>query len=371
MSLNRIRAFITTPHNILALYTFLLAMLLTLLPVGSMKDSLPGPICMIFRQLPSLLSFLSINVIMLHLFIPKGNDTEVLRETALFVGIPAGYIAALQLIPATGWMQLVSLAIAAPLLVYVISTVNGILSLLRNVVIAVVGGVAATVLILLIAPQLGGTNLIYVLMGITTTVCFFASIYVSKKVSKRDDRPESITDVDEVDRAVEETQCENVDGSESEECGQPRQSVPDHLPAQYMSHIVEQYRLWIEMSDRDYQRLLTTRWYFLTTYFILTSSILIAVASGITDFGAFIAIGMLIVGAILSSMWCALARSCIKRKQAKDCTILQLEQHLPQVDRRPEPTGKNELWIPVIFLVLWLCLTLAIHSQSIPFSKDF
>ena len=363
---NGLKSYITTPHNILALYTFLLAMLLTLLLLGSMKVSLPGPVCIIFRQLPSLLSFLSINVIMLHLFIPKGIDTDVLKETALFVGIPAGYIAAMQLIPAEGWMQLISLAIALPLLVYVISTVDGILSLLKNVVIAVAGGVAATVLILLIAPQLEGTIWIYGWMIITTVACFAASKFVLDKVSRRGGRPKSATNVDEEDRAVDEIPSDNVDSSESEEAGHSGQSVPNQLPAEYLSHIMGQYRLWVEMSDRDYQRLATTRWYFLTTYLILTSLVVVALTSEIIDVGAFSTIGMLIVGAILSSMWYKLAQSCIKRKHAKDYTALQLEQNLPPTARKPEPAAKSDLWFPWIFFALWSILAAASLLLDLP-----
>lgn len=363
---NGLKSYLTAPHNILAFYTFALAMLLALYFVGSVLDFLPDSFDQYIAELPGLFSFLSITVIMLHLFLPKGANAEALREAALFVGIPAGYISAVILIPANGWMQIISLLIAIPLLAYVISTVNGILSMLKNIAFAVFGGLVAAVLIILLAPQWEGTIWMTGSMVITTVFCFVASASLFHLIRNRDNKQESTSEVDKESSAVEEAQSENVDCPESEPAGSSSQSGPEQPPEQYLPHIMGQYRLWVGMYDKDSQRLLTTHWYFLATYLILTSLVVIALTSGIVDFGASLFIGIPILGAILSYMWFTLAQSCIKRKQARLHTILELEQHLPRMAHEPEPTASGELWFPWILFAFWLLLAAAVLIPDVP-----
>ena len=118
----------------------------------------------------------------------------------------------------------------------------------------------------------------------------------------------------------------------------------------YKDHILEQYKIYIEMSDRISQRRLTTN-----TFFISANTFLITMVTIFSDFDFTVFRLTAIMGIILSFAWYFLLNSYRQMNSSKFKVIHEMEDLLPLSIYKEEwnklEHGKNKkLYWPVSHL---------------------
>ena len=149
----------------------------------------------------------------------------------------------------------------------------------------------------------------------------------------------------------------------------------------YKDHILEQYKLCVEMADRVSSRRNTTNDFFLTLNSILITAI--GVLSHVGFGHAIFNVGWMIVasiaGIIFCGCWVATINSYRALNSAKFKVINSIEQRLPIAAFETEwkwclnPEGKApkytrltnvDSWVPTIFMFLYIALiVLAISTR--------
>ncbi len=137
-------------------------------------------------------------------------------------------------------------------------------------------------------------------------------------------------------------------------------------------HIMDQYRLFVELMDRVTQRRLNTN-----TFFLTANTALIAALSGLSTRGILSEQNYIIIyglaalaGVLLCVEWRGIIESYTQLNQGKFAIILQIERLLPLSMFKAEwqalgdgknkklyrPITKTERWIPIIFMFLYIAL---------------
>lgn len=145
----------------------------------------------------------------------------------------------------------------------------------------------------------------------------------------------------------------------------PVPEAPEY-PAQekYQAHLLEQYKLYVEMTDRVSQRRLTTNSYFLSINTALLAFIGYTTAKGRSD--SLWLIG--VAGIVLSLLWFYIVTSYRDLNTAKFKIIHEIEKRLPlslyaaewnamgrgQVPKLYRPLSHIERLVPWIFVVLYI-----------------
>lgn len=149
--------------------------------------------------------------------------------------------------------------------------------------------------------------------------------------------------------------------------------TPDRYGEKYPDHLLEQYKLYVEMADRISQRRDQSNKFYATVYSALAAVLLLAVRFDLSDSAsaiAFLAVG--IVGTALSIIWRLNIESYRAINSAKFDVIHEIETKLPfpgykrewdilqTADRKPkyrQLTGIEQK-IPLVFLALSLALVI-------------
>jgi hypothetical protein len=153
----------------------------------------------------------------------------------------------------------------------------------------------------------------------------------------------------------------------------------------FYKHIMEQYKLFVELMDRVTQRRLNTN-----TFFLTANTALIAALSGLSttrilsEQNYIIIYGLAAVaGVLLCVEWRGIIKSYTQLNQGKFAIILQVESRLPLSMFKAEwkalgdgknkklynPITKTERLIPIIFMFLYIALpvsSILIFSGLIP-----
>lgn len=133
----------------------------------------------------------------------------------------------------------------------------------------------------------------------------------------------------------------------------------------FRMHILEQYKLYVEMADRISQRRMATN-----NFFVSLNTILFGVISLLKSENSWINIGCGMVGIVLSISWYYLLKSYRQLNSGKFKVIHELENMLPTspYDIEWEKIGRGEnkklYWplshletaLPTLFLVLYISI---------------
>lgn len=151
---------------------------------------------------------------------------------------------------------------------------------------------------------------------------------------------------------------------------------PEEYGQNYSAHILEQYKLYVEMADRVSQRRDQSNRFYVTIVSALAAIVVVIARFGVPADGAngalsdigFLAIGLF--GLALSGVWWLNIRSYRTLNSAKFEIINRIEKHLPfagyseewQILRPPEgrkpylQLTRVEQFVPIIFMALFALL---------------
>lgn len=146
---------------------------------------------------------------------------------------------------------------------------------------------------------------------------------------------------------------------------------------QKTEHIIEQYKIFVEMADRVSQRRITSNTFFLTLNTLIMTAFAIAYDRGVTLTNSVTLIIPAIAVIVLCVIWARVIRSYHQLNSVKYRIIAEYERQLPsrpydyewqllQEDRYKTFTGLEER-IPYLFAILYFVGTIAIIvSVGIP-----
>ena len=147
--------------------------------------------------------------------------------------------------------------------------------------------------------------------------------------------------------------------------------TPERYGEQYPDHLLEQYKLYVEMADRISQRRDQSNKFYATVYSALAAVLLLAVRFDLSDSASaivFLAVG--IVGTALAFIWWINIQSYRAINSAKFDVIHEIETKLPfpgykrewEILQTPDRKHKYrqltgiEQYVPTVFLLLSLAL---------------
>ena len=147
--------------------------------------------------------------------------------------------------------------------------------------------------------------------------------------------------------------------------------TPDQYGEKYPEHLLEQYKLYVEMADRISQRRDQSNKFYATVYSALAAVLLLTARFDLSDSAltiVFLAVGT--VGAALAFIWWLNIKSYRAINSAKFDLIHEMEIKLPfpvykkewellqTSDRKPKYRQLTEIeqYVPAVFLLLSLAL---------------
>ena len=150
---------------------------------------------------------------------------------------------------------------------------------------------------------------------------------------------------------------------------------PDDYGPEYKPHLLEQYKLYVEMADRVSQRRDQSNRFYVTIVSALAAIVVIIARFGVPENGALLEVAFLVVGLFgiaLSVVWHFNIRSYRTLNSAKFEIINRIERQLPFAGYSEEweilrpPEGRQpyfqltrvEQFVPAIFAVLFAALTI-------------
>ena len=152
-------------------------------------------------------------------------------------------------------------------------------------------------------------------------------------------------------------------------------SSDDYGP-EYNNHLLEQYKLYVEMADRVSQRRDQSNRFYVTIVSALAAIVVIIARFGVPENGALLEVAFLVVGLFglaLSVVWHFNIRSYRTLNSAKFDIINSIEKQLPYAGYSKEweilsnpPASRPqyqqltrvEQFVPVIFMALFTALTI-------------
>ena len=150
---------------------------------------------------------------------------------------------------------------------------------------------------------------------------------------------------------------------------------PDDYGENYNDHLLEQYKLYVEMADRVSQRREQSNRFYVTIVSALAAIVVIIARFGVPENGALLEVAFLVVGLFglaLSVVWHFNIRSYRTLNSAKFAIINRMEKQLPYAGyneeweilrpsegRRPYfQLTRVEQFVPMIFALLFIALTI-------------
>ena len=149
-------------------------------------------------------------------------------------------------------------------------------------------------------------------------------------------------------------------------------------PELFNTHLLEQYKLYVEMTDRISARRHTTNVYFLTIHSTIVTTASILANNSVEFQSNYLALIPLITTLILCALWGWLLQSYRKINETKFKVIGMMEKQLPyspywQAEwtelgfgnnrRKYYPISNIETFIPILFavfyVIIWINLVLA------------
>lgn len=151
---------------------------------------------------------------------------------------------------------------------------------------------------------------------------------------------------------------------------------PEEYGDKYPDHLLEQYKLYVEMADRVSQRRDQSNRFYVTIVSALAAIVVIIARFGVPENGALLEVAFLVIGLFglaLSVIWHFKIRSYRTLNSAKFDIINSMEKQLPYAGYSKEweilsnpPLGRPqyqqltrvEQFVPVIFMALFAALTI-------------
>ena len=151
--------------------------------------------------------------------------------------------------------------------------------------------------------------------------------------------------------------------------------TPEKYGEKYNDHLLEQYKLYVEMADRISQRRDQSNRFYVTIVSALAAIVVIIARFGVPENGALLEVAFLAIGLFgiaLSVVWLFNIRSYRTLNSAKFEIINRIEKQLPfagygeewEILRPPEgrrpyfQLTRVEQFVPVIFAALFAALTI-------------
>ncbi len=148
---------------------------------------------------------------------------------------------------------------------------------------------------------------------------------------------------------------------------------------EYQAHLLEQYRLYVEMADKTSERRQSANTYLLTVNTVLAA--VLGVAAEVpwsTSRLAFLSVGG-VAGMVLAFTWYRLIASYRQLSGGKFRVIHVIESFLPlrpyhaewtalgrgEAPKLYRPFTSVETWIPAVFFVLYLAIVVVSISASV------
>ena len=151
---------------------------------------------------------------------------------------------------------------------------------------------------------------------------------------------------------------------------------PEDYGEKHQDHLLEQYKLYVEMADRVSQRRDQSNRFYVTIVSALAAIVVIIARFGVPENGALLEVAFLVIGLFglaLSVVWHFNIRSYRTLNSAKFDIINRIEKQLPVKGYSDEweilsnpPQGRPqyqqltrvEQFVPVIFTALFAALTI-------------
>ena len=151
---------------------------------------------------------------------------------------------------------------------------------------------------------------------------------------------------------------------------------PEEYGEKHSDHLLEQYKLYVEMADRVSQRRDQSNRFYVTIVSALAAIVVIIARFGVPENGSLLEVAFLVVGLFglaLSVVWHFNIRSYRTLNSAKFDIINGIEKQLPYAGYSKEweilsnpPPGRPqyqqltrvEQFVPVIFMALFAMLTI-------------
>lgn len=167
----------------------------------------------------------------------------------------------------------------------------------------------------------------------------------------------------------------NMAPDEGSECSRREEYGQD-----FESHLLEQYKLYVEMADRISARRLSTNQYFLAINTTLITALAVAVTVGLDRLKPAWAAVVSLAGIVLCYTWYRLVKSHDQLNTGKFAVIHEMEKQLPYPPYAVEweklgkgknptlyrPVSKVEATVPFVFIALYLVLLVWCVAASIP-----
>ncbi|MFC1460963.1 hypothetical protein ACFLQR_00400 [Verrucomicrobiota bacterium] len=145
-------------------------------------------------------------------------------------------------------------------------------------------------------------------------------------------------------------------------------------PDKCMDHLLEQYKLYVEMADR-----ISARRAMANTFFLTVNTLMVAgMAAYLEKMAARITLLAPLAGLILCYVWQRLIRSYRQLNRGKYKVIGEMEKRLPcspywsaewtalgegKDPKKYKPLTAVEVWVPVVFMALYTLLAVVITKQ--------
>ena len=148
---------------------------------------------------------------------------------------------------------------------------------------------------------------------------------------------------------------------------------PDEYGEGYQGHLLEQYKIYVEMADRVSQRRDQSNRFYVTIVSALAAIVVVIARFGVPENGALLEVAFFVVGLFgvaLSGVWYFNIRSYRTLNSAKFDIINRIEKQLPFAGYSEEweilrpPSGRRpylqltrvEQFVPLIFIALFAAL---------------
>ena len=352
----------------IAIYVLGAALLLLFDPLWNV---LVGPeprwLASIGKQRGELLSFIAANLIVLSILTRKVEDSIFdTARAASFAAVVVAYAVAVSYVnPENVIVASLFMLISMPLLT-ILGPITA--SFWKAAMCAVVSyfaglivGVVVHWLFSLSINITAGIMLAFMLLS------FFGSMYLLRRCRGTPDRIKLPNEAEAADVQTLSESSESTPESTDEKGSSLIGLTKDDYSSEYFAHVLEQYRLFVEMADRISQRRQRAHAFFLTLNMGLVVFLGLALPGKLAIIGSLWYVIVGAAGIVLSYAWFRLIKSYGDLNTGKFRVIHRMEEHLPLKPYKVEwdevghgedsslykPFTRIEVYIPGMFALLY------------------
>ena len=337
----------------------------------------PGWMALLVHRKPELLAFLAANLILFSVLTNIDNAEGLnVEKVALIVGAVVGFAASLEFLSPSNLIEVLVVAfVLVPLFIALRVSIPFFwplsLGMALSIVVGLLVGVASASVVGEVNSLVEAVVLISMVVTAVGTIIFLTRRQQPRRC--RSGRQSRITS------ERQDTPSLEAGGTAAAEQGDVNESPgryhltsrgEEEYPADYYGHLLEQYKLYAEMTDRISQRRQTAHTLFLTINTGLIAFLGLALSGKLGTVGSVWIAVVAVAGIILSGAWYQLVRSYGDLNAGKFRVIHRIEELLPIKPYKAEwevvgygqdsslykPFTETEVFIPWVFILLYSVL---------------